>query len=701
MAMSSFDKDMNIIQQLSDEPNDRDGLTAGELKAKFDEGGLAVKGYLNETVRPFVNTMDTNISAHAANTNNPHSVTKAQVGLGSVPNVSTNNQTPTYTEASSLAALSSGEKLSVAFGKIAKAVSSLISHIANTSNPHSVTKSQVGLGNVPNVATNDQTPTYTAASSLTALSSGEKLSVAFGKLKKAVADLISHIANTSNPHSVTYTQTGAAAASHNHSASNITSGTLDVARGGTGQTTAKNAGTAFLTALEAGTASESMTDNTIVISSDTSGETGPWYRRPATSIWQYVKGKADAVYAAISHTHAAGDIASGTLAAARLPDATSSAKGAVKLGASGGAAAYDHNHDSRYYMLTSGTRIVSSSDSQADLNDATYRVAGNYYCNSAAGAKTVKHTPGFDTTTLVNTDMTPFTLKVTYAAGTSDVISQELRIYNTGQLYYRFYYSGGWYAWTLVRGTASSLLEKMDTGTANEVQDTTLFAASALSGETGTWYKRPATALWNYIKTKAAAELYITAGKKSGTTLGEKATAEGESTTSSGRLAHAEGNYTIAKHRAQHVFGEANIADTSTAGTTARGNYVEIVGNGDVITETPSSVTVDRSNARTLAWTGNEWIAGTLTQASDARLKDVAGEIPDVSSIRAVRFRWNDQKGEHDDKDHIGYLAQDVEAVAPYLVGEDSNGYKSLDYIALLCAKVEGLERRVAELENR
>jgi hypothetical protein len=77
-------------------------------------------------------------------------VSKTDVGLGNVPNVSTNDQTPTYTKASTLTALSSGEKLSIAFGKIAKAVSSLISHIANVSNPHSVTKAQVGLGNVVN-----------------------------------------------------------------------------------------------------------------------------------------------------------------------------------------------------------------------------------------------------------------------------------------------------------------------------------------------------------------------------------------------------------------------------------------------------------------------------------------------------------------------------------------------------------------------
>ena len=90
--------------------------------------------------------------AHAASKANPHGVTKTQVGLGNVPNVATNDQTPTYSESAALAQLSSGEKLSAALGKLARAVRSLMEHLANTANPHGVTKSQVGLGNVTNDA---------------------------------------------------------------------------------------------------------------------------------------------------------------------------------------------------------------------------------------------------------------------------------------------------------------------------------------------------------------------------------------------------------------------------------------------------------------------------------------------------------------------------------------------------------------------
>ena len=67
--------------------------------------------------------------------------------------------------------------------------SDLTSHVNNTSNPHSVTKSQVGLGNVPNVTTNNQTPTFSQASSRANIASGEKLSTIFGKIMKYFADL--------------------------------------------------------------------------------------------------------------------------------------------------------------------------------------------------------------------------------------------------------------------------------------------------------------------------------------------------------------------------------------------------------------------------------------------------------------------------------------------------------------------------------
>lgn len=89
------------------------------------------------------------------------------------------------------------------------------------------------------------------------------------------------------------------------------------------------------------------------------------------------------------------------------------------------------------------------------------------------------------------------------------------------------------------------------------------------------------------------------------TAAGINSHAEGNYTIASGDYSHVEGRHTIANHASQHVFGEYNVEDPSTASTSSRGNYVEIVGKG-----TSDSV---RSNARTLDWSGNEVLAGKLT----------------------------------------------------------------------------------------
>lgn len=44
-----------VHQTLADEPNGEDGLTAQEVKAKFDQAAVAIQRYLNETVVPAVN----------------------------------------------------------------------------------------------------------------------------------------------------------------------------------------------------------------------------------------------------------------------------------------------------------------------------------------------------------------------------------------------------------------------------------------------------------------------------------------------------------------------------------------------------------------------------------------------------------------------------------------------------------------------
>ena len=107
-------------------------------------------------------------------------------------------------------------------------------HTANKENPHEVTKKQVGLEFVPNVSTNDQTPTYNLEVTEKELVSGEKMSTAFGKIAKAIKSLIAHLKNEDNPHNLEPDSIGAAAEEHEHSAADITKGALSPQRGGTG-----------------------------------------------------------------------------------------------------------------------------------------------------------------------------------------------------------------------------------------------------------------------------------------------------------------------------------------------------------------------------------------------------------------------------------------------------------------------------------
>lgn len=154
--------------------------TSGPLQTLLTAIGNAIKAVSGaDTWNGTPVTTLTAAKAHMDSKINPHGVTKAQVGLGNADNTSDANKPVSTAQAAAIGAVQDD----------------VDAHKSNTSNPHSVTKAQVGLGSVPNVATNDQTPTYTAASAPAALASGEKLSVAFGKLAASVSALIAHLAD--------------------------------------------------------------------------------------------------------------------------------------------------------------------------------------------------------------------------------------------------------------------------------------------------------------------------------------------------------------------------------------------------------------------------------------------------------------------------------------------------------------------------
>ena len=81
--------------------------------------------------------------AHTENANNPHNVTAEQVGLGKVENVSSSDAVPKFTEANRFENISSGDKTSTLWGKVKKAISTLSNHLLDKNNPHNVIWRQI------------------------------------------------------------------------------------------------------------------------------------------------------------------------------------------------------------------------------------------------------------------------------------------------------------------------------------------------------------------------------------------------------------------------------------------------------------------------------------------------------------------------------------------------------------------------------
>jgi hypothetical protein len=142
-------------------------------------------------------------AAHANNRTNPHGVTKAQVGLGNVPNIGV------ATDASALQGIADDgiitpRLLSMVLSETVG--EGVTDHIANASNPHGVTKAQVGLGSVQNYGIASEAEARDATSNLKYMT---PLAVRY-----AVAALVGeggvgdHITNFENPHHVTAAQVG-------------------------------------------------------------------------------------------------------------------------------------------------------------------------------------------------------------------------------------------------------------------------------------------------------------------------------------------------------------------------------------------------------------------------------------------------------------------------------------------------------------
>lgn len=147
-------------------------------------------------------TNGSTVPAHIADKGNPHQVTKAQVGLGSVANypVATIQQAQEGTFA---AAFMTPERTRQAISVLGAAL--INAHAADVNNPHNTTKTQIGLDRVQNypIATEAQAR---AGTTDTAYMSPLRTSQAIATLVGTA--FTAHAASKLNPHDVTKDQVG-------------------------------------------------------------------------------------------------------------------------------------------------------------------------------------------------------------------------------------------------------------------------------------------------------------------------------------------------------------------------------------------------------------------------------------------------------------------------------------------------------------
>lgn len=118
----------------------------------------------------------------------------------------------------------------------------------------------------------------------------------------------------------------------------------------------------------------------------------------------------------------------------------------------------------------------------------------------------------------------------------------------------------------------------------------------------------------------------------------------------------------------------------------------------------PNSSFVFRNSANasiaTLTSTGNLIISGTLT-SSDERLKkdinSIENALDALSKIGGYQYRWKDDWRDEDIQ--TGLLAQEVERVLPGLVKEDDQGFKAVNYTALIPYLLEAIKELNAKVE--
>jgi len=111
----------------------------------------------------------------------------------------------------------------------------------------------------------------------------------------------------------------------------------------------------------------------------------------------------------------------------------------------------------------------------------------------------------------------------------------------------------------------------------------------------------------------------------------------------------------------------------------------------DIIPETSGTIDIGNSTSYIGTVTAQDFNSvSDLNLKSD--IKGIENALDTINKINGYTFNWKDS-----DKNGIGVIAQEIEAVIPDLISTAENGIKSVAYISLIPILIEA----VKELSNK
>lgn len=198
--ISNTDNPHNVTKSQVGLGNVDNFSTAG--LSDLEDNGADNKFITPFLVRVMINSLTGgSVDEHLLDRNNPHQVTKLQVGLGSVENYGV------ATNAEMESALPNNKYMTpanLAYYFASGAGVPLQTHISRTDNPHGVTKIQVGLGNVQNYQP-ASLANYAGVGSSEHYVTPNSVVAYFNQQQ---SDVVNHILDETNPHNVTKSQVG-------------------------------------------------------------------------------------------------------------------------------------------------------------------------------------------------------------------------------------------------------------------------------------------------------------------------------------------------------------------------------------------------------------------------------------------------------------------------------------------------------------